>query len=327
MKRIKCLLLIFALMLSFVGCTSDEDESFASKENGESSEISEISEEESMEVSNEASAEASADPTQNASGTLDSLNYKNNGKMGDNDGPAFAVYSKQGYNGASVTVDIANSKIQTKLKDGRFVNGYMFLGADVFSGGYWINCFDAGLCWSGIDGGWHIFYNVYETVNENTPSWYESSKKLPKNGKYVITLRFTDDECALLTVEGVNNNFKDSVRIEVKGAKKDGSNTGMLFNVALDYPPNTKVDKDGNPSEDWTVITLANSDQGLYLKELHATDLKLFKNDALEPWTDEKNSSLGLWPDKSIGGFDYSPAEVYLFDGTEYFINLDMNRK
>lgn len=322
MKKINAFLLTLILAFTFVGCESEEIQTVSSEVINESSEASEIDKEESMEES----IDISFDPTVNSVKAINSLNYKNNGKMGDIDGPAFAVYSNKGYNGASVIVDIANSEIQTKLPDGRFVNGYMFLGADVFSGGYWINCFDAGLCWSGVNGGWHIFYNIYETVNENTPSWYESSKKLPKNGRYKITLSIIANESARLTVEGLDNNFKDSVVIEVKGAKKDGSNTSMLFNVALDYPPNTKVDEKGSPCEDWTTITLANSDKGLYFRKLHATELTLFKSDVAEPWTDNKNSSIGLWPDKSISGFDYSPTEVYLYDGTEYYVNLDMNR-
>lgn len=319
MKRCFIALLVFMLTLTFIGCDTGEtdapsaEESIASK-----SEVTESSKEETM--------EESVDPTLNSTKKLTSLDYKNNGKMGDIDGPAFAVYSNRGYNGASVVVDIANSEIQTKLPDGRFVNGYMFLGADVFSGDYWVNCFDAGLCWSGVSGGWHVFYNVYETVNENTPSWYESTKILPKNGRYRMTLKLIEDERAELVVEGINNNFKDSVKIEIKGAKKSGSNTGMLFNVALDYPPNTKVDEKGSPCDDWTTITLANSDKGLYFRKLQATELTLFKSDVAEPWTDNKNSSLGLWPDKSINGFDYSPTEVYLFDGSEYYVNLDMNR-
>ena len=323
MKRLNCFLLVLAFAFILVACSSEDVQNASSEAPVESLEISEITEESSMEES----LDTSIDPTLSSTKTINSLNYKNNGKMGDTDGPAFAVYSNKGYNGASVIVDIANSEIQTKLPDGRFVNGYMFLGADVFSGDYWINCFDAGLCWSGVDGGWHIFYNVYETVNESTPSWYESGKKLPYNGKYKLTLRLIADESAMLTVEGLNNSFKDSVIVEIKGAKKDGANTAMLFNAALDYPPNTKVDKDGKPSEDWTVITLANSDKNLYFRNLHATDLKLFKSDVEEPWNDGKNSAIGLWPNKSIEGFDYTPTEVFLYDGTEYFINLDMNRK
>lgn len=319
MKRINGALLTLALMLMLVGCATAVIEEHSSEYISEVSSVSDNSSEEST--------EASIDPAVNAAKTISSLDYKNNGKMGDTDGPAFAVYSEKGYNGASVVVDLKNSEIQTKLSDGRFVNGYVFLGSDVFSGNYWINCFDAGLCWSGVNGGWHVFYNVYGTVNESTPSWYESSKILPKNGKYRLTLKLIADERAELVVEGIDNKFKDSVKIEIKGAKKNGSNTGMLFNVALDYPPDTKVDEKGSPCDDWTRITLANSDKGLYFRKLYATELTLFKFDAEEPWTDNKNSSLGLWPDKSIEGFDYSPTEVYLFDGTEYYVNLDMNRK
>ncbi len=311
-------MLSLSLLFSFVACDSKDVEDVYSNESSIVVESSKTVEDESI--------ENSIDPTLNSTKKLTSLDYKNNGKMGDTDGPAFAVYSNKGYNGASVVVDIANSEIQTKLPDGRFVNGYMFLGVDVFEGAYWINCFDAGLCWSGVNGGWHVFYNVYETVNANTPSWYESTKILPQNGKYRLTLKLIGDEQAMLTVEGIDNNFKDSVKIEIKGAKKNGSNTGMLFNVALDYPPNTKVDEKGRPCDDWTTITLANSDKGLYFRKLQATELTLFKSDVAEPWTDNKNSSLGLWPDKSIKGFDYSPTEVYLFDGTEYYVNLDMNR-
>ena len=42
--------------------------------------------------------------------TISTLDYKNTGKMGDTDGPAFAVYSKTGYTGASATLDIDYAK-------------------------------------------------------------------------------------------------------------------------------------------------------------------------------------------------------------------------
>lgn len=272
------------------------------------------------------SAENSFDPSANVRKIIKTLDYKNNGKMGDTDGPAFAVYSKKGYNGASVDLNLADTEISTRLPDGRFINGYSFLGIDVYEGNYWVNCVDAGLCWSGTSGGWHLFYNIYETLNEHTNSWYESGKKLPKNGTYRMTMTVTSDNYATLTVESLNGNFKDSVRVEVKGAKANGSNTAFLFNTALDYPPNTKLDSFGNPSEDWVEITLANSDKGLYLRKLHASNLKLFKNGKEEDWTDNKTSATSIWPDKSVQGFDYSPTEIYLYDGREYYINLDMNR-
>ena len=34
----------------------------------------------------------------------------------------------------------------------------------------------------------------------------------------------------------------------------------------------------------------------------------------------------GFGPDKMLE-FDYAPTEIGVFDGTEYYINLDMNRK
>ena len=269
----------------------------------------------------------SSDVTENATKTINSLEYKNNGKMGDTDGPAFCVYSKVGYNGASVDINLADSEISTRLPDGRFINAYCFLGLDVYEGDYWINCADVGLCWSGENGGWHVFYNVYDTIDANQRKWYESGKMLPKNGNYRLTLDITEDNYVSFSVESLNSSFKDSVNFAVKGAKKSGISTSMLFNVALDYPENTKIDLNGNPSDDWTKITLANTDLGLYFKGLHAYNLSLSKSGELIDWTDGLNSSLGIWPDKSIGGFDYSPVEVYLFDGKEYFINLDMNRK
>jgi hypothetical protein len=324
MKRLFISLLVFMLTLTFIGCDSEEINAVSSESSIVSeSESAEGSKEESMEES----MEESVDPTLNATKKITTLDYVNKGKMGDVDGPAFCVYSKKGFNGASVVLDIANSEIQTKLPDGKHVNGYIFLGADVFEGAYWINCFDAGLCWSGRSGGWHIFYNIYETVNESTSSWYESTKKLPKNGRYRMTLELIEDELAKLTVEGLDNKFKDSVKIEIKGAKKTGINTGMLFNVALDYPPDTKVDQNGEPTEDWGQITLAHSDKGIYLKNLHATELTLFKNGVAQTWLSKQNSSVGIWPDKQIEGFDYAPTEVFLYDGSEYYINLDMNRK
>lgn len=308
MKRILCIIFSFMITIVFSACTDGSEASSATDDPTSQTEVS-------------------VDPTASSVKTITSLNYKNTGKMGDTDGPAFAVYSKIGYSGASVDLNLADMEIQTLLPDGRFVNGYMFLGADVYQDGSWINCFDAGLCWSGKSGGWHIFYNIYETVNADTSSWYESSKKLPKNGTYTLTLTLIEDQRALLTVKGNSNNFKDSVEIEIKGAEKDGSNTSFLFNTALDFPADTKVDINGEPSEDWPTVTLANSDKGICLRKLHATDLKLYKNEAWEDWTDAKNSAQSIWPDKAVFGFDYSPTEVFLYDGREYFINLDMNRK
>ena len=63
---------------------------------------------------------------------ISTLDYTNTGKMGDTDGPAFAVYSNIGYTGASATLDIANMESNTVLPNGKFVNGYAFFGIDVY---------------------------------------------------------------------------------------------------------------------------------------------------------------------------------------------------
>ena len=73
-------------------------------------------------------------------------------------------------------------------------------------------------------------------------------------------------------------------------------------------------------------ITLENTDKGLYLRSFHVEDLTLYKGDATFPWTNDKSSAVSIWPDQSIAGFDYSPTVVETSDGTEYVIDLDMNR-
>ena len=259
---------------------------------------------------------------------LSTLDYTNTGKMGDTDGPAFAVYSHLGYTGASAILDLANMEINTVLPNGKFVNGYAFLGVDIYNntGSWWVNCVDAGLCWSGRDGGWHVFYNIYEPLNEKTPTWYESSVILPKDDIYIMSLNLTEDNYALLTIEGQNTGVKDEVRVEVKGALADGRNTAFLFNTALDYPPNTKIGRNGKRCEDFVEITLANTDQGLYLRSFLVEELTLYDGDKIFPWTTDKSSAVSIWPDKSIAGFDYAPTVVETSDGTAYVIDLDMNR-
>lgn len=265
-----------------------------------------------------------------AENIISTLDYANTGKMGDVDGPAFAVYSQIGYTGASVVLDVADMEINTVFPNGKFVNGYSFLGIDVYhdsDGNFWNNCIDAGLCWAGKEGGWHVFYNMYEPLNQKTPTWYESSVILPKDDVYTMTLKITEDNYALLTVEGQTNGVKDEVRIEVKGARANGSRTSFLFNTALDYPPNTKIGQNGKFVDDFVDITLANSDKGIYLRSVHATELTLYQNETAIEWTNDKCTAISIWPDKNIEEFDYSPTVVETFDGTEYIIDLDMNRK
>lgn len=259
---------------------------------------------------------------------ISTLDYTNTGKMGDTDGPAFAVYSNIGYTGASASLDLANMEINTVMENGKYINGYAFFGIDVYdkSGSWWQNCVDVGLCWSGRNGGWHVFYNMYEPFNEKTPTWYESGIILPKDDVYNMSLKLTEDNYAVLTVEGQTNGVKDEVRVEVKGALASGQNTAFLFNTALDYPPNTMVDRNGKYCKDFVEITLANSDKGLFLRSFHVENLMLHQSDTVSDWTNDKSSAISIWPDKAITDFDYSPTVVETSDGTEYIIDLDMNR-
>lgn len=322
MKKVLYLFLILSVLL--VGCATDTVDESSAPVSAES--VSSEAESSAEETSSEESVPNFMETAPNVISTLD---YENTGKMGDQDGPAFAVYSNIGYTGASAIMDVENMEIDTVMKGGKFINAYCFFGVDVYddSGTWWQNCVDVGLCWSGRYGGWHLFYNMYEPLNEGTPTWYESRIKLPKDDIYEMSMTITEDNYATLTIKGQKTGKTDSVTLEVKGARADGKNTAMLFNVALDYPPDTKVDREGNPCEDWTEITLANSDKGLFFRNFHVWDLKLYKGETASDWTDDLSSAVSIWPDKAVEGFDYSPTQVGLFGGAEYVIDLDMNRE
>ena len=258
---------------------------------------------------------------------ISSADYVNFGRMGDVDGPAFAVYSRVGYSGVSATLDLASMEINTVM-DRKFINGYAFFGIDVYAGtsSMWLNCVDVGLCWSGREGGWHVFYNIYDVLNKGTPTWYESSIILPKDDIYDMSLTIVEENYALFTIKGRTNGATDEVRVEVKGAEADGCNTALLFNAALDYPPNTKIGTDGKRSEDFVDITLANTDKGLYMRNIIVDDLTLYQGETAVEWTNDKNSAVSIWPDKTKKRFDYAPTSVEIFDGTKYIIHFDMNR-
>ena len=260
---------------------------------------------------------------------ISSADYLNFGRMGDVDGPAFAVYSKTGYTGASAAIDLASMEINTLIGTRKYLNGYAFLGIDVYAGtsSQWLNCVDVGLCWSGIEGGWHVFYNIYERLNEDTPTWYESSIILPSDDIYDMSLTIVEENYALFTIKGRTNGASDEVRVEIKGAAADGHNTSLLFNAALDYPPNTMVNSEGKRTDDFVEITLAHTDKGLYMRNIIVDNLTLYQGDTTVEWTKDKNAAVSIWPDKSKKRFDYSPTSVELFDGTKYIINFDMNRQ
>jgi hypothetical protein len=130
MKKLLCLF-VAALCVCLVSCGGEEISQVESTP-AESS-VTESAEDSSMESCEELSIDVIQTLRDSAEGMIDSLTYKNNGKMGDLDGPAFAVYSNIGYNGASATLDLKNASLQRVLSDGRYVNAYAFFGIDVYS--------------------------------------------------------------------------------------------------------------------------------------------------------------------------------------------------
>lgn len=253
------------------------------------------------------------------------------GKMGDADGPAYCVYSVQGVQGATMEVELSQIEMNIYREDGRHVNAYIFLGVDVFhpEGGHWINCADAGLCYSGEDG-WHVFYNLYSSSDPEASTWYESGRRLIVRHDYRLTLDSSaEDGQAVLTVYDLTaNRVADRVTFELQYAKKDGSNTAYLTDFALDYPENTMQDTDGNPCEDWIDITLGNTDRGMYMRNVRVRNCRVTKDGAEYDWTEEQTANRGIWPDASMSAVDYPCTEVQnAKENMSYIVNLDMNRK
>jgi len=262
--------------------------------------------------------------------------YRNDGYlMGDIDGPAYCVYSKIGYNKASFEVDLGAMDINTVRKsDGRFINAYLILGCDIYdpTDEYWVNCIDAGIGFLGGDSGWHVFYSLYSTDDTfGGNKWYESNEILNPKHKYRIELDASkEDGSATLTVYDLNNNEKetDSVTLQLQYALKSGENIRFYQDWALDYPANTKFDTSKNPSEnDWEEITLYNTDENLYLKNLRIKNSTLFNQDGKHLWTEEHTEQRGIWPDSNNKKLDYEVVQIKnpVFDHT-YWIDFDMNR-
>lgn len=252
--------------------------------------------------------------------------------MKDLDGPSFCVYSEKNFTAVSMDLELsaAEYNIYRNHDPSRHVNAYIFLGADVYdeTDDYWINCADAGLTYSGKNG-WHLFYNLFRVEDpENTPTWYESERTLDASHDYRLTLTVArKDGSATLTVYDLNQGrVVDRATFELYRALSDGSNVSFLTNFALDYPENMCYDTQGNPSDDWVAVTEANTDCGIYLRNIRVFDCKLYRGDTELDWTAELTRGPGIWPDASAA-LDYPCTSVHhITEFTEYIIDLDMNR-
>ncbi|PKM61737.1 MAG: hypothetical protein CVU97_06855 [Firmicutes bacterium HGW-Firmicutes-21] len=317
MKLIVCFLLFLSIILTGCGESVTESKDEISIDASENTEVSNTISEEDKDM-----------------GTPDmtNLTYDNgSGKMGDNDGPAYAIYSKKGYNKASIDVLISDIKLNNIRKsDGKHVNAYLFLGIDIYDeNGNWVNCLDTGFCYTGKNGGWHLFYNLYTKKDENQVNWYESNIILNPNHDYRLTLdSSTQDGRAMVTIYDLNDErIVDSIEFESAYSLADGSNTSYLQNFALDYPGDVKLDTSGNPSEnDFIEITLYNTDEGLYMKNITIENAMLFEGGSQHPWTDDRTQNRSLWPDCSMG-VDYAVVKVWVDTLDDSFtVSFDMNR-
>lgn len=252
--------------------------------------------------------------------------------MGDQDGPAYCVYSKQGYTAVSMVLELSQLDLNIYRQDQphRHVNAYIFLGADTYDPetGNWMNCADAGLVYSGSNG-WHIFYNLFTCADpEQTPTWYESEISLNAEHDYRLSLNVSHrDGRATLSVYDLNIGVTaDRISFELYGAKKDGSNVSFLTNFALDYPENLRLDTTGAPSTDWVEITRYNTDQGIYLKNIRVHDCTLYQGETAIAWTTKHTQNRGIWPDADISKLDYPCTTIRnAIENTEYIVDLDLN--
>lgn len=246
--------------------------------------------------------------------------------MGDSDGPAYCVYSKKGYNVASIDVLLQDVQVQIdRRSDDRILVAYIFLGMDIADeNGQWKNCLDAGLQY-GTAHQWHLFYSLFD-ASEGQQKWYESRKMLDSTHDYRLTLDASKNNgwAELTAYDLTEGRVADSVLLQARYAYKDGHNVSFYQDYALDFPTNVKYTTAGVPSEnDWEEITLYNTDQGCCLKNLRIVKATLNG----QPWTAADTDRRVMWPDCHNTKIDYPAVKVSFasFD-TELQLDLDMNR-
>ncbi len=259
------------------------------------------------------------------------LTWTNNGdKQGDNDGPAYVVYSKEGYNKASQV--IAVSKMRTNLvrkSDKKTVNGYAFIGMDIYNStdDQWANCIDAGLGFIGSTGKCHACINRY-SADPDEPTWWESSVELDTTHDYKLVLDASEkDEQVTLSVYDVTNGNKkvDSKQFSLYYSKADGSNIAIYQDYALDFPEDIRKDTKNEDTDDWEQITLYNTNQDLYMKNIQASDLRLYNASGSFLWTEELTADRFMWPDKTSTIKYITTTVTQTKKDNETTIDLNMN--
>ncbi len=267
-----------------------------------------------------------------ASKSNTNLGFTNSGRyQGDNDGPAYVVYSKIGYNKASFEFNMSRIELNMRRKsDQKWTNSYIFLGVDVYDEKQeFLNCIDAGFCFSGDVQNWHLFYNLLRT-NQKV-SWFESSVVLDHTHDYQLILdcSFQDGMGRLSIIDKTDNNkIVDMAEFEVMFAKKDGSNLSLYQDYAIDYPDNIKKNQTGvNFTEDWEEITLYNTDEGIYLNNIVIRNATLYSPDGEFAWTEKHTNDCFMWPNTQCRRIDYACTKIReQRKSRDLILDLDMNR-
>ena len=262
------------------------------------------------------------------------LEFKNSGRyQGDNDGPAYVVYSKIGYNKASYEFKLSQANINMSRKtDGKWTNSYIFLGVDVYDEKEeFLNCIDAGFCYAGGSKDWHLFYNLLTTSEKDSFTWYESPVSLDPTHDYRLTLDCSkQDNRATLTIVDLTDGERvaDSAEFEVWHAKADGSNLSLYQDFAIDFPDDIKMTRDGKPSEqDWEEITLYNTDEGICLNNIVINNATLYSVDGQYHWTKDRTNDEFMWPSVACPKVDYACTRIVKQTAySDLVLDLDMNR-
>lgn len=278
-----------------------------------------------------ASSKAASSKSEPVTNKYTNQTWLNNGnKVGDNDGPAYVVYSKQGYNKASQIIEVSKMKVNLVRKsDKKTLNGYAFIGMDVYNSktNQWTNCIDAGLGFIGSTGKCHACINRYSAPPDE-PNWWESSVELDTGHDYKLVLDASEkDEQVTLSIYDVTAGDKkvDSKTFSLYYAKKDGKNIAVYQDYAMDYPEDVRLDTQKQISTDWEQITLYNTNEGMYMKNIVAKDLSLYDASGCHPWTADRTADRFMWPDKTSSIKYVTTTVTQNKQDTDTTIDLNMN--
>ena len=256
------------------------------------------------------------------------LDYTNPGYMGDNDGPAYCVYSKKGYNKAEFIFELSQLDVNNLGSNGARVNAFVFLGIDVYNDqGNWMNCCDSGFYYTGVNGGWQLFTAIYDD-GAGEYSWYSCGPTIDPTYDYKLVLdsSYQDGKAKLTIINMYDGAAVSEHEFDLYGAKASGQNTSYLTNIAFDWAgESTWVDSDGNATDDWKKVMRNCIGSGIRMKNVRIYGCALYKDGERLDWTSDLTDRRCITPDRSYTGFDEQITTVRsASNDTEYIVDLDL---